>query len=159
MPKNENVWHRRLIRRYGHRALFLWLFAVIYLSMSVTLMLMPPMKVIDLFHTYPPEWARSTIWAVGAIIAIATARGWERKYQWIGFWALCFAPAQRLMSYAFAVGINAYYWSPLAWARLSTMFIYVLWLLVIWLFSTVKDEIDLDQLASKILVPQGPVVP
>lgn len=153
MPKNENVWHRRLIRRFGHRALFLWLFAVIYLSTSITLLLMPPQKVPDLFHTYPPEWVRSLIWACGAIVALITARGWGRRYQWIGFWALCFAPAQRLVSYAFAVGINAYHLSPQAWTRASAMLTYVLWLTVIWLLSTIKDEIDVDRLAANILAP------
>lgn len=153
MPKSENAWPRRLIRRFGHRALFLWLFAIIYIFTSITLLLMPPMKVPDLFHTYPPEWMRAFIWAVGALVALVVARGWGRRYQWLGFWALCFAPAQRLVSYAFAVGINAYHWSPQAWTRLSAMLIYVLWLTVIWLLSTIKDEIDLDQLASRISAP------
>lgn len=155
----EMRWPRRLVGRYGHRATFLWLFAVIYLSTSVTLMLMPPMKVPDLFHTYPPEWARATIWASGAIVALFTARGWGRRYQWLGFWALGFAPAQRLVSYAFAVGINAYHLSPVAFTRLSAMLTYVLWLTVLWLISTWRDEIDVDQLAEAILAPHDPVIP
>lgn len=153
----ERRWPRRLVHRYGHRSAFLWLFASIHFSLSITLVLMPPMRVADLFHTYAPEWVRAVIWASGAIVAFATAQGWERKYQWLGFWALCFAPVQRLVSYAFAVGINAYHLSPLAWTRLSVMWTYVLWVVAIWLSSTIRDEVDLDELADKIMTPHDPV--
>lgn len=155
----ERRWPRRLVHRYGHRAVFLWLFAVIYLSTSVTLLLMPHVVMRDLFHTYPPESVRAVIWASGAIVALFTARGWGGGYQWLGFWALGFAPAQRLVSYAFAVAINAYHLSPMAFTRLSAMLIYVLWLTVLWLISTWQDEVDVDQLANKILAPSDPVTP
>lgn len=122
--------------------------------MSVTLILMPHVILPDLFHTYPPEWIRSVIWASGAIIAAATARSWDAKYQWIGFWALGFAPAQRLVSYVFGVGINAYHHSSMAWTRLSTMFIYVFWISVIWLISTWKDEVDVEEIAAVVLPPE-----
>lgn len=149
----ERAGPRRLIRRYGHRALFLWLFASIHFSLAITLMLMPHVVVPDLFHTYPPEWARAVIWASGAVVAAVTARLWGGRYQWIGFLALGFAPAQRLVSYGFSVGINAYHLSPVAWTRLSTMFTYVLWIGAIWVSSTVKDEVDLDALEEAVSAP------
>jgi len=116
-------------------------------------MLMPAVKQHDLFHTYPPEWIRALIWASGAIIALVTARSWGSRYQWVGFLALGFAPAQRLVSFAFATGINAYHYSPLLWQRMSGMFVYALWIGVLWLISTWKDEVDVEEIAANVLPP------
>lgn len=144
----------RLIRRFGHRALWIWLFAGIGLCTAVTLIFMTPQRIPDLIHTWLPQWFRTTLWGVTAIAAMPLARAWSSRYQWIAFLILGLAPAERLASFGISAILNLADYSPLFWQRLSGFISYALWIGALWLASTTLDAVDVDALAEQVAAPQ-----
>lgn len=145
--------HPRLIRRFGHRALWIWLFAGIGLCTAVTLIFMTPQPIPDLVHTHLPQWIRATLWGVTAAAAVPLARGWEGHYQWIAFLILGLAPAERLASFGLSVILNLADYSPLFWQRVGGFLAYVLWIGALWLASTTVDAVDVDALVEQVSAP------
>lgn len=145
--------HPRMIRHFGHRALWIWLFAGIGLCTAVTLIFMVPQRIPDLIHTYLPQWFRAGLWGITAIAAIPLARGWGSRYQWIAFWILGLAPAERLASFGLSVALNLADYSPLFWQRMGGFLAYVLWIFALWLASTTVDAIDVDALVESVSAP------
>lgn len=143
----------RLIRRFGIRALWIWLFAGIGLSTSVTLIFMTPQPIPDLVHTWLPQWIRVLVWGVTAVAAIPLARGWGGRLQWIGFLILGAAPSERLASFGISLVLNLIDYSPLFWQRFGSFLGYVLWIGALWLASATIDAVDVDALAEKVAAP------
>lgn len=143
----------RLIRRFGHRALWIWLFAGIGLSTSVTLIFMTPQRIPDLVHTWLPQWSRALLWGVTAAAAIPLARGWGGRLQWIGFLILGAGPSERLASFGISLVLNLIDYGPLFWQRLGGFLAYVLWIGALWLASTTVDAVDVDALVDKVAAP------
>ena len=143
----------RLIRRFGIRALWIWLFAGIGLCTAVTLTFMEPQHILDLVHTHLPQSLRALLWGVTAVAAIPLARNWGGRYQWIGFLILGIAPSERLASFAISVVLNLVDYSPLFWQRLGGFLAYALWIGALWLASNTIDAVDVDALVDKVSTP------
>jgi hypothetical protein len=143
----------RLIRHFGQRALWIWLFAGIGLCTAITLIFMEPNRIPDLVHTHLPQWFRATLWGITALVAAPLARMWGGRYQWIAFLILGIAPSERLASFAISVILNLVDYSPLFWQRLGGFLAYVLWIGALWLASMSIDPVDMDALADKVAAP------
>lgn len=143
----------RMIRHFGHRALWIWLFGGIGLCTAVTLMFMEPQRIPDLVHTYLPQWFRAMLWGVTAVAAMPLARAWGCRYQWIAFMILGLAPAERLASFGISCILNLVDYSPLFWQRMGGFLAYVLWIFALWLASTTIDAVDVDALVEKVTAP------
>jgi hypothetical protein len=144
----------RLIRRFGLRALWIWLFAGIGLSTAITLIFMEPNRIPDLVHTHLPQWFRAALWGVTAAAALPLARGWQSRYQWVAFLILGIGPSERLASFGISVILNLVDYSPLFWQRLGGFLAYVLWIGALWLASMSIDPVDMDALADKVTAPK-----
>jgi hypothetical protein len=156
MMRKADPGIRRLTSRYGHRAVFIWLFAGIYLFSGVSTFLSSPPVVPDLFHTSIPTAARALIWVVSAAVAIAVSR--SKTIQWLGFLALAIAVSLPLSSLLVSVVLNIVEYSPLLWQRISATLIYLVWIGVIWLVSAWADEVDMEELSARIAVPEQMLV-
>jgi hypothetical protein len=133
---------RRLTKRFGHRALFIWLIAA-------TVSLAHQTNIDHLFHTFLPVPVRIALWAVPAIIAMAITR---TRYEWIAFVLLALPPGQRAMSYMIGSGFELFRFHNqiLAWDYLGRSMIYLLIIFLMWLVGTwpnpISDELSTEEI-------------
>jgi hypothetical protein len=144
---------RKLTNRFGHRAVFIWLFSFLYVLVGVVTAFMPMQRIEELFHTHIPTWLRCALWVVTALVALSCSRMQKGELQWVSFIALAIMPGERFLSFmggSVYILFNGY--TPIFWQRLSGAITYLLWLTTLWLISTWKDEVDVEAIAEHVMI-------
>lgn len=115
-----------LARRLGYRGLALTMFGAMFAVIGVGV-LGNPVRDAQLLHTLLPIWVRVGLWTVAGLSGVVTA--WRARWQPLGFAALTIPPAERALSFTWAMI------SEPSIARLTGAAVYVLLSATIVLFS------------------------
>jgi hypothetical protein len=134
----------RFTAHFGHRATFIWLISVCWVSMGAIILVGSQPPIDHLFHTYLPIPVRVAFWVFPAVLSSVVARS---AYEWIAFPLLSLPAAERLASYWVAAGFSMKDPSNATWVSWELAgrgMAYLVVILVMWLVATWPDPIAID---------------